>query len=90
MFSLQVNICFFGLPYRGTVLLRLLDNVVQEPGSSNCNILLSESFTIQSHNPLNSAGHLRNTSWLCGHIYYTCLFVLSVCNKSSYLVMHFI
>jgi len=46
MFSLQVYICFCGLPCGGKVLLRLLDNVVQEPGSSNCNILLSESIRI--------------------------------------------
>ena len=46
MFSLQVHICFCGLPNGGTVLLRLLDDVVQEPGHSNCNILLSESFRI--------------------------------------------
>jgi len=37
MFSSHVYICFCGLPYGGTVLLRLLDDVVQEPGSSNCN-----------------------------------------------------
>jgi len=90
MFSSQVYICFCGLPYGGTVLLSLLDVVDQEPGSSNCNMLLLETFRILSSNPLNSAGHLRNTSWLCGHIYYTCLFVLSVCNKTSYLAIHFI
>lgn len=89
MFSLQVCSCFCGLPYGRTVLLRLLDDEVQEPSSSNCNILLSESFRIISPNRLNSADHLRNTSWLCGHhTYFTSLFVLSVCNKSSYLVMH--
>lgn len=90
MCSLQVYICFCGLPQGGTVMLRLLDDVAQEPSSSNWNILLSESFRILSTNSLNSAGHLRNTSRLCGHIYYTCLFVLSVYNKSNYLVMHFI
>ena len=62
MFSSQVYSCFCGLPYGGTVLLRLLYDVVQEPGSSNCNILLSESFRILFPNPLNSAGQLKNTS----------------------------
>ena len=85
-FTFASVVCLMG----GTVLLRLLGDVVQELGSSYCNILLSESFRILSPNPLNSAGHLRNTSCLCGHIYCTCLFVFSVCNKSSYLVMHLI